>query len=56
MGREDQAAGNIKRVKGKVNEVVGAARGNASQELKGKVQKTVGKVQAKLGKKSSKPR
>jgi uncharacterized protein YjbJ (UPF0337 family) len=56
MGREDQAAGNAKRVKGKVNEVMGAAKGDTSQEVKGKVQKTVGKVQAKLGKNSSKPR
>ena len=49
MGREDQAAGNAKRVKGKANEVMGAAKGDTSQELKGK-------VQAKLGKNSSKPR
>ncbi|HEX8523697.1 MAG TPA: hypothetical protein VF669_15690 [Tepidisphaeraceae bacterium] len=53
MGREDQAAGNMKRAKGKVNEVVGAARGKTGQELKGKAQKAIGKVQAKLGKKSS---
>lgn len=52
MGREDKSAGQIKQVKGKVNEVAGAARGDTKQELKGKVQKTVGKAQAKLGKKA----
>ena len=51
MGREDVAAGKAKQVKGKVNDVVGAARGDSGQQLKGKVQKGVGKVQASLGKK-----
>jgi uncharacterized protein YjbJ (UPF0337 family) len=32
-----------------VNDVVGAAKGDSSQQAKGKVQKAVGKVQAKLG-------
>ena len=51
MGREDVAAGRAKQVKGKVNDVVGAARGDSGQQIKGKVQKGVGKVQAALGKK-----
>ena len=51
MGREDVAAGKAKQLKGKVNDVVGAARGDTGQQLKGKVQKGVGKVQAALGKK-----
>jgi uncharacterized protein YjbJ (UPF0337 family) len=53
MGREDVAAGKAKQVKGKVNDVVGAVKGDTSQQVKGKVQKAVGKVQEKLGKKSS---
>ena len=40
----------IKQVKGKANEVIGAARGNTAQEIKGKAQKAVGKAQEKLGK------
>jgi uncharacterized protein YjbJ (UPF0337 family) len=53
MGREDVAAGRTKRVKGKLNDVVGAAKGDTSQQLKGKAQKAVGKVQEKLGRKSA---
>ncbi|HLL91260.1 MAG TPA: hypothetical protein VK324_18320 [Tepidisphaeraceae bacterium] len=49
MGREDVAAGKSKQLKGKVNDVVGALKGDSSQQGKGKVQKAVGKVQAKLG-------
>ena len=52
MGREDVAAGKAKQLKGKVNDVVGAVRGNSGQQVKGKVQKAVGKVQEKFGKKS----
>ena len=50
MGREDVAAGKSKQLKGKINDVVGAIKGDSSQQGKGKVQKVVGKVQAKLGK------
>jgi uncharacterized protein YjbJ (UPF0337 family) len=50
MAREDVAAGKIKQVKGKGNDVIGAAKGDSSQQLKGKVQKAVGKVQEKFGK------
>ena len=49
MGKEDVAAGRTKQVKGKLNDVVGAVKGDSSQQAKGKVQKAVGKVQAKLG-------
>ncbi len=52
MGIEDNAAGKAKQVKGKVNETTGAATGDRSKELKGKVQNAVGKVQEKLGKKT----
>jgi uncharacterized protein YjbJ (UPF0337 family) len=51
MGREDIAAGKSKQLKGKVNDVVGAIKGDSSQQMKGKVQKGIGKVQEKLGKK-----
>ncbi len=53
MGREDVAAGKAKQAKGKLNDVVGAIKGDDSQQVKGKVQKAVGKVQAKLGKGST---
>ena len=53
MGREDIAAGRTKQVKGKLNDVVGAVKGDTSQQVKGKVQKAVGKVQEKLGKRTS---
>lgn len=57
MGREDVAAGKSKQLKGKVNDVVGALKGDSSQQAKGKVQKGVGKIQAALGKGSTrKPR
>lgn len=54
MGREDTAAGKTKQVKGKANDVVGAIKGDNSQQLKGKAQQAVGKVQEKMGKSSSK--
>jgi uncharacterized protein YjbJ (UPF0337 family) len=54
MGREDVAAGKAKQVKGKINDVVGAVRGNTAQQIKGKVQKGIGKAQAAIGKSSSK--
>ena len=53
MAREDVAAGKVKQVKGKANDVMGAIKGDSSQQAKGKVQKAVGKVQEKLGKGSS---
>ena len=51
MGREDVAAGRSKQLKGKVNDVVGAVKGDSSQQAKGKLQKGVGKIQEALGKK-----
>ena len=56
MGREDAAAGKVKQVKGKANDVMGAIKGDPAQQLKGKVQKAAGKVQEAFGKASSKPR
>ena len=56
MGREDTAAGKMKQLKGKANDVVGAIKGDSGQQLKGKAQKAVGKVQEAMGKASSKPR
>ena len=53
MGREDQVAGKMKQMKGKANDVIGAARGDTSQQLKGKIQKGIGKAQAQLGKLSA---
>ena len=53
MGREDSAAGKMKQIKGKANDVMGAIKGDSSQQAKGKVQKGVGKVQEKLGKASN---
>lgn len=53
MGREDIAAGKAKQLKGKVNDVAGAVKGDVGQQLKGKAQQAVGKVQEKLGRSSS---
>jgi uncharacterized protein YjbJ (UPF0337 family) len=50
MGKEDVAAGKAKQTKGKMNDIVGAVKGDSSQQAKGKVQKAVGKIQSKLGK------
>lgn len=48
-GDNNVAKGIGKQVEGKVNEVAGAAKGDLSQELSGKVEKNIGKVQEKLG-------
>ena len=52
MGREDVAAGKAKQIKGKANDIIGAVKGDTSQQIKGKIQKGVGKAQEKLGRKS----
>ena len=53
MGREDIAAGRTKQLRGKLNDVVGAVKGDTGQQIKGKIQKGVGKAQTKLGKATS---
>jgi uncharacterized protein YjbJ (UPF0337 family) len=40
-------------VRGKVNDVAGAIKGDTAQQIKGKVQVAIGKAQEKLGRKSS---
>jgi uncharacterized protein YjbJ (UPF0337 family) len=50
MASEDIAAGKVKQLKGKANDIAGAAKGDTAQQLKGKVQKGVGKAQEALGK------
>jgi uncharacterized protein YjbJ (UPF0337 family) len=54
MGRENIAAGKAKRIKGKVNDVMGAAKGDRGQQVKGKVQKAVGAAQEAVGRTSKK--
>jgi uncharacterized protein YjbJ (UPF0337 family) len=54
MGSEDVAAGKVKQVKGKLNDIAGAVKGDTAQQIKGKIQKGVGKVQEALGKESIK--
>ncbi len=54
MAREDIAAGKVKQLKGKVNDVVGAARGNTAQQIKGKLQKGAGRIQEAVGRMSKK--
>ena len=49
MGQEDVAAGQVKQVKGKLNDIAGVVKGDTAQQIKGKVQKAVGKVQEELG-------
>ena len=50
MGREDIAAGRIKQIKGKANDIAGAVTGNTRQQVKGKIQSTVGDAQVAVGK------
>jgi uncharacterized protein YjbJ (UPF0337 family) len=52
MAREDVAAGKMKQLRGKANDVIGAIKGDSGRQLKGKMQKGVGKAQEKLGKAS----
>lgn len=49
MAQEDVAAGKVKQVKGKLNDIAGAVKGDTAQQIKGKVQKAAGKVQEGLG-------
>jgi uncharacterized protein YjbJ (UPF0337 family) len=49
MGREDIAAGKAKQLKGKVNDVTGAATGNTGRQIKGKIQKAAGRAQETMG-------
>jgi uncharacterized protein YjbJ (UPF0337 family) len=50
MAREDVAAGKVKQMRGKANDIAGAVKGDSGQQMKGKIQKGLGKVQEKLGK------
>jgi len=50
MGREDIAAGKLKQIRGKANDIAGAATGNTARQIKGKAQQVAGKVQANFGK------
>jgi uncharacterized protein YjbJ (UPF0337 family) len=52
MGREDVAAGKAKQVKGKLNDIAGAVKGDTAQQVKGKIQKGAGKVQEAMGRKA----
>jgi uncharacterized protein YjbJ (UPF0337 family) len=52
MGREDIAAGKMKQVKGKANDVAGAVKGDVGQQIKGKAQQAAGKIQEGVGKMS----
>jgi uncharacterized protein YjbJ (UPF0337 family) len=54
MGKEDVAAGKIKQVKGKANDVIGAIKGDTAQQIKGKIQEGIGKAQEAMGKAGSK--
>lgn len=49
MGKEDAGAGKAKQIKGKLNDIAGAATGDTGRQIKGKIQKGVGKVQEDLG-------
>jgi uncharacterized protein YjbJ (UPF0337 family) len=50
MGNEDVAAGKVKQVKGKANDIAGAVKGDTGQQIKGKAQQVAGKVQESIGK------
>jgi uncharacterized protein YjbJ (UPF0337 family) len=49
MGSEDRTAGQVKQVRGKARDIVGAVRGDTGQQIRGKVEKTIGKVQSRTG-------
>jgi uncharacterized protein YjbJ (UPF0337 family) len=53
MAMRDTVKGAMRQVKGKGNDVMGAAKGDTSQQIKGKVQKAAGKVQEKIGRADS---
>ena len=50
MARKDIAAGKVKQIKGKANDIAGAVTGNTTQQIKGKAQQAAGKVQETYGK------
>jgi uncharacterized protein YjbJ (UPF0337 family) len=54
MASEDIAAGKVKQVKGKANDVAGAVKGDLGQQLKGKAQQVAGKVQEAVGRSDKK--
>ena len=56
MAMEDRVGGKMKQARGKGNDMAGAAKGDTSQQIKGKVQKAVGKAQEAFGKADSKAR
>ncbi len=56
MAREDVAAGKMKQMRGKANDVIGAMKGDSVRQLKGKMQKGIGKAQARIGRASSRGR
>jgi uncharacterized protein YjbJ (UPF0337 family) len=53
MGREDIAAGKMKQIKGKTNDIAGAISGDTAKQIKGKAQKVIGKLQEGLGRASA---
>lgn len=54
MAIEDRVGGKMKQARGKANDMAGAAKGDTSQQIKGKVQKAVGKAQSAMGRADSK--
>lgn len=54
MGKEDIGAGKAKQIRGKVNDIAGAVKGDTGQQIRGKIQKGVGKAQEDLGRSSGK--
>ena len=52
-GTENQAEGLGRRIEGKKDEVVGAIKGDTSQELGGKLKKNIGEVQQRFGEEQS---
>ena len=50
MARKDIAAGKVKQIKGKANDIAGAVTGNTARQIKGKIQQAAGKVQEIYGK------
>jgi uncharacterized protein YjbJ (UPF0337 family) len=54
MASEDIAAGKVKQIKGKANDMAGAAKGDTGQQIKGKIEKGIGKAQEAIGRATKK--
>jgi uncharacterized protein YjbJ (UPF0337 family) len=50
MAGEEIAAGELKQIEGKANNIAGAVAGDTTRQIKGKIQQVAGKAQVSFGK------